>query len=151
MDDSPEVSAGAGPVKRGWKWPSLTAQIMIGLVIGGVVGYIWPKFGMDIFFLRDIFLNLVKSIIAPLIFSTIVVGIAGEGAAEFREVHGIHSEKLAARRQSSAGEEARLFYEVPLRARLSCLRFLCRSTLDRIGRRFAQRTRAPSAHFLKKR
>src|SRR4029077_6623270 len=32
------------------------------------------------YFLRDIFINLIKSIIAPLVFSTIVVGIAGAGA-----------------------------------------------------------------------
>src|SRR5205814_7198648 len=36
--------------------------------------------GSIVYFLRDIFLNLIKSIIAPLVFSTIVVGIAGAGA-----------------------------------------------------------------------
>jgi len=35
--------------------------------------------GDKVYFLRDIFLNLIKSIIAPLVFSTIVVGIAGGG------------------------------------------------------------------------
>src|ERR1700676_4997717 len=42
----------------------------------------WPRpdWGNSVFFLRDIFLNLIKSIIAPLVFSTIVVGIAGAGA-----------------------------------------------------------------------
>ena len=35
--------------------------------------------GDSLYFLRDIFLNLIKSIIAPLIFSTLVVGIAGGG------------------------------------------------------------------------
>jgi proton glutamate symport protein len=38
-----------------------------------------PEWGIKIYFLRDIFLNLIKSIIAPLIFSTLVVGIAGGG------------------------------------------------------------------------
>ena len=52
---------------------------MIGLVLGGVLGYLKPKWGDSIYFLRDIFLNLIKSIIAPLIFSTLVVGIAGGG------------------------------------------------------------------------
>ena len=37
------------------------------------------SFGDSLYFLRDIFLNLIKSIIAPLIFSTLVVGIAGGG------------------------------------------------------------------------
>src|SRR3954465_14685561 len=60
--------------------PSLTTQIFIGLIVGGLVGYIRPDWGNAVYFLRDIFLNLIKSIIAPLVFSTIVVGIAGAGA-----------------------------------------------------------------------
>src|SRR6267378_5150242 len=64
---------------RPWYKPSLTTQIMIGLVLGGVIGWVKPDWGNKIFFLRDIFLNLIKSIIAPLIFSTLVVGIAGGG------------------------------------------------------------------------
>src|SRR6184192_3652944 len=65
---------------RPWYRPSLTTQILIGLVIGGALGYVSPKWGNNVYFLRDIFLNLIKSIIAPLVFSTIVVGIAGAGA-----------------------------------------------------------------------
>src|SRR5437588_5185322 len=66
-------------IRRPWYRPSLTTQILIGLVVGGVLGYISPKWGNNLYFLRDIFLNLIKSIIAPLIFSTLVVGIAGGG------------------------------------------------------------------------
>ena len=65
--------------KRPWYRPSLTTQILIGLVVGGLIGYVSPKWGNNVYFLRDIFLNLIKSIIAPLIFSTLVVGIAGGG------------------------------------------------------------------------
>jgi len=65
--------------KRPWYRPSLTTQILIGLVLGGALGYVSPKWGNNVYFLRDIFLNLIKSIIAPLIFSTLVVGIAGGG------------------------------------------------------------------------
>jgi proton glutamate symport protein len=65
--------------KRPWYRPSLTMQIMIGLVLGGVLGYLYPPWGNKIYFLRDIFLNMIKSIIAPLVFSTLVVGIAGGG------------------------------------------------------------------------
>src|SRR5437870_115732 len=64
---------------RPWYRPSLTTQIMIGLVLGGVLGYVSPRWGNNVYFLRDIFLNLIKSIIAPLVFSTLVVGIAGGG------------------------------------------------------------------------
>ncbi len=65
---------------RPWYRPSLTVQIMIGLVVGVVVGWVQPDWGNAVYFLRDIFINLIKSIIAPLVFSTIVVGIAGAGA-----------------------------------------------------------------------
>ena len=67
-------------VRRPWYRPSLTVQIMIGLVVGGVIGWLRPDWGNAVYFLRDIFINLIKSIIAPLVFSTIVVGIAGAGA-----------------------------------------------------------------------
>jgi proton glutamate symport protein len=53
---------------------------MIGLVVGGIIGWLRPDWGNAVYFLRDIFINLIKSIIAPLVFSTIVVGIAGAGA-----------------------------------------------------------------------
>src|SRR5438105_6431006 len=67
-------------IRRPWYRPSLTTQIFIGLILGGVLGYIRPDWGNAVYFLRDTFLNLIKSIIAPLVFSTIVVGIAGAGA-----------------------------------------------------------------------
>jgi proton glutamate symport protein len=65
--------------RRPWWRLSLTAWIMIGLVAGGALGYVRPDWGNAVFFLRDIFLNLIKSIIAPLVFSTLVVGVAGGG------------------------------------------------------------------------
>src|SRR5213596_2242628 len=66
--------------RRPWYRPSLTMQIMIGLVVGGAIGWLRPDWGNAVYFLRDIFINLIKSIIAPLVFSTVVVGIAGAGA-----------------------------------------------------------------------
>src|SRR5205814_6207719 len=65
---------------RPWYRPSLTMQIMIGLIVGGVIGWLRPDWGNAVYFLRDIFINLIKSIISSLVFSTIVVGIAGAGA-----------------------------------------------------------------------
>src|ERR1700758_2739941 len=70
----------AQPRRRQWYRPSLTVQIMIGLVVGGLIGWLRPDWGNAVYFLRDIFINLIKSIIAPLVLSTIVVGIAGAGA-----------------------------------------------------------------------
>jgi proton glutamate symport protein len=65
--------------RKPWYRLSLTTWILIGLVAGGVLGYVQPEWGNKVYFLRDIFLNLIKSIIAPLVFSTLVVGIAGGG------------------------------------------------------------------------
>ena len=72
--------ASTNRTRRPWYRPSLTMQIMIGLIVGAVIGWLRPDWGNAVYFLRDIFINLIKSIIAPLVFSTIVVGIAGAGA-----------------------------------------------------------------------
>ena len=45
---------------RPWYRPSLTMQIMIGLIVGVAVGWIRPEWGNNVYFLRDIFLNLIK-------------------------------------------------------------------------------------------
>jgi proton glutamate symport protein len=59
--------------------PDVTTQIFIGLLLGIAVGYLWPQFGVAIKPLADAFLRMIKMIIAPLLFSTLVVGIAGTG------------------------------------------------------------------------
>src|SRR5262249_53585020 len=58
---------------------SLTWKILIGLVLGIALGYFFPEAGKQVRPLSILFLNLIKSIIAPLIFSTLVIGIAGTG------------------------------------------------------------------------
>jgi proton glutamate symport protein len=59
--------------------PSVTTQILAGLVLGIVVGSVWPAFGVGVKPIADAFLRMIKMIIAPLVFSTLVVGIAGTG------------------------------------------------------------------------
>jgi proton glutamate symport protein len=62
------------------RWlPNLTTQIFIGLVIGILIGAVWPSAGVAIKPLADVFLRMIKMIIAPLLFATLVVGIAGTG------------------------------------------------------------------------
>jgi len=61
------------------RFPSLTAQILAALVLGVVVGAVWPKAGVASKPLADAFLRLIKMIIAPLVFSTLVAGVAGTG------------------------------------------------------------------------
>jgi proton glutamate symport protein len=58
---------------------SLTWKIMIGLALGILLGYLKPEWGTALRPLSILFLNLIKAIIAPLIFSTLVIGIAGTG------------------------------------------------------------------------
>jgi proton glutamate symport protein len=58
---------------------SLTTKIFIGLIAGVLLGYFKPDWGTAVRPLSILFLNLIKSVIAPLIFSTLVIGIAGTG------------------------------------------------------------------------
>ena len=62
-----------------WWHLSLVKQIFLGLAAGVLLGWLVPQWGLETEFLRKIFLNMVKSIIAPLIFASIVSGIAGGG------------------------------------------------------------------------
>ncbi len=59
--------------------PNLTTQIVIGLALGVALGAAWPSAGLAVKPVADAFLRLIKMIIAPLLFSTLVVGIAGTG------------------------------------------------------------------------
>src|SRR5580692_3011952 len=65
---------------RTMKRPSLTTWILIGLVAGIAFGGVFPKAAQELGLLGTIFLNLIKAIIAPLLFGTLVVGIAGTGS-----------------------------------------------------------------------
>jgi proton glutamate symport protein len=58
---------------------SLTTWIIVGLVAGIVFGAALPKQAVGLAILGTIFLRLIKSIIAPLLFGTLVSGIAGAG------------------------------------------------------------------------
>lgn len=56
---------------------SLTYSILACMFIGITVAEIWPNVAINLKVFSDIFLRLIKTIIAPLLFSTLVVGIAG--------------------------------------------------------------------------
>lgn len=60
----------------GWMRRSLTTWIFISMVVGMELGFSFPEFSLKLNVLSGIFLRLIKTIIAPLIFSTLVVGIA---------------------------------------------------------------------------
>src|SRR5262245_38599621 len=54
-------------------------QVLVGIILGVVVGYVWPKTGASLRPLGDGFIKLIRMMIAPIIFSTVVVGIAKMG------------------------------------------------------------------------
>jgi proton glutamate symport protein len=58
---------------------TLTQWIFVGMGVGLLVGWLAPDVAVDLRPLSTIFLRLIKSIVAPLIFATLVVGIAGHG------------------------------------------------------------------------
>ena len=64
------------------KHSRLTALIFIALILGIIVGHFAPDFAVKMRPLAAIFLRMVKMIIAPLLFSTLVIGIAGHGDAK---------------------------------------------------------------------
>src|SRR6266700_7626522 len=61
---------------------SLTTWILIALVAGIAFGAAFPAAALKLKLLGTIFLRLIKSIIAPLTFATLVCGIAGTGSVK---------------------------------------------------------------------
>jgi proton glutamate symport protein len=60
-----------------WKRKNLTTWILFSMVIGAEFGYDFPAIASELKVVSKVFLKLIKTIIAPLIFGTLVVGIAG--------------------------------------------------------------------------
>ena len=70
-------------MRRRW-WKSLYLQVLVAIAIGVLLGYFQPSLGASMKPLGDAFIALVKMIIGPVIFLTVVVGIAHMG--ELRQV-----------------------------------------------------------------
>lgn len=58
-------------------WRHLYVQVLAAIVLGTLVGFFWPKFGESLKPLGDGFIAIVKMVISPVIFLTVVTGIAG--------------------------------------------------------------------------
>lgn len=56
---------------------SLTTWILVSMVVGAAIGHDLPEIAVELRVLSQVFLKLIKTIIAPLLFGTLVVGIAG--------------------------------------------------------------------------
>lgn len=59
--------------------PSLVMQVLVCMVLGILLGVIAPEFAQQLKPLATIFLRMIKMLIAPLLFATLVIGIAGTG------------------------------------------------------------------------
>ena len=57
----------------------LYVQVIIGIALGVAVGYYFPAFAPTAKLISDTFINMIRMVIAPLIFFTIVAGIVGAG------------------------------------------------------------------------
>ncbi|MGC1332496.1 C4-dicarboxylate transporter DctA [Pseudomonas sp.] len=60
----------------------LYVQVLIGIVIGGAIGFVFPDLGAKLQPLADGFIKLIKMLLAPIIFGTVVVGIAKMGSVK---------------------------------------------------------------------
>ena len=54
-------------------------QVLLGILLGTLVGWLWPQVGIDLKPLGDIFIALIKLVIGPVIFCTVAAGIAHMG------------------------------------------------------------------------
>lgn len=75
MTDSTLVA----PVRKLPWYRKLGMQVLVSLVLGIAVGFVFPAFSSQLKLLGDMFLSLIKAGVAPLVFLTIVHGIASAG------------------------------------------------------------------------
>ena len=80
--DVPEASqASATPRARSW-YTHLSVKILLGMILGIFVGHMWPQYADALKPLGDLFIRLVRMLVAPIIFCTVVHGIASVGDAK---------------------------------------------------------------------
>ena len=66
---------------------SLFGQVVLALLVGVVVGLVWPDFGVKLKPLGDGFIKLIKMIIPVLVFCVVVHGISGAGDLKLSLIH----------------------------------------------------------------
>src|SRR5258708_36550939 len=79
------VSTDALPIAPPKKFPwyrKLGMQVLVALILGIIVGFVFPRFASQFKLLGDVFLALIKAGAAPLVFLTIVHGIASPGSVK---------------------------------------------------------------------
>ncbi|GAB7548245.1 cation:dicarboxylate symporter family transporter [Cupriavidus sp. 8B] len=79
QNHSPSADALISPPRKLPWYRKLGMQVLVSLVLGIAVGFLFPKFASQLKLLGDMFLSLIKAGVAPLVFLTIVHGIASAG------------------------------------------------------------------------
>src|ERR1700722_1077345 len=74
-----DIAANVGVKTKRPLWTNLGFQVAVSMVLGIGVGLIWPDFAASLKILGDIFLRLIKTAVAPLVFVTVAAGIAAAG------------------------------------------------------------------------
>lgn len=63
-------------------WRGLGFQVAVAMVLGVIVGVVWPEQSNNVKLLGDIFLKLIKTVVAPLVFLTVVAGVGAAGSGK---------------------------------------------------------------------
>jgi aerobic C4-dicarboxylate transport protein len=67
------------PKKKKKLYADLTFQVLVAIVLGVAVGHYWPDVGANMKPLGDVFIKMVKMVVGPVIFLTVVTGISSVG------------------------------------------------------------------------
>ena len=73
------MTTAEAPAQRRFRMPHLYVQVLIAIIAGGVLGFVAPDYAVALRPLGDAFIALVKMVIGPVIFCTVVLGISGAG------------------------------------------------------------------------
>jgi Na+/H+-dicarboxylate symporter len=76
---SPALPAPRKSLPRGWFAIALWKRVMAGLALGVLVGLAWPAAAPHVAFLGELFVRLIKMLVAPIVFVTITAGVTALG------------------------------------------------------------------------
>ena len=72
------------PTSKNPLWKNLGFQVIIAMILGAAVGFLFPSWAIELKVLGDIFLRLIKTAVAPLVFLCVAAGIVSAG--DFKRV-----------------------------------------------------------------
>ncbi len=125
---APRPATAAKP-KRKALWRNLGVQIVVAMVLGAAIGFLLPGVAVQLKVLGDIFLRLIKTAVAPLVFLCVVIGVTSAG--DFKRV-------------GKVGLIAMLYFEIVSTIALGI--GLLAGNLLGVGQGMAASTRADLAH-----